>query len=377
MRSRAPGAALLHPLAGLCLVTLLTNDHWLKHAHPGFLSGKLSDFAAVFLLPVLLHALFELSYFRATRRVLSGSQANRALVVCLTVTLLVYAPPELWKPAETAYRYGVGGLQWPFRALAALLLSDALPALRPVRATADVSDLSALVMLWPAWRVARRSNGSQPSCASLRAVKLSVPLLVMLAALSVPAAAAAASHSEPYSHDGFYMSFELGGELLLLHSSASVSNGFQQPIASSATGFAPGGTLEIGGTPCTGLVLGGNVASAQFQDPIIDTLGTRFTLRNTSLDIFQLGAFAKYYPDRIAGFNVELGAGAMGLEANSIGGAALRGPYFTLAVGQGLWLARQWSLAASLRVTAADLIGDVPGATLLLIPGVFATIACH
>ena len=121
MQTRAPGAALLHPLAGLCLVTLLVNDHWLKHAHPGFISGTLSDFAAVFLLPVLLHSVFELSYFRAGRRAVNRARANNALLVCLTVTLLVYAPPELWKPAETAYRYGMGGLQWPCRALLALL----------------------------------------------------------------------------------------------------------------------------------------------------------------------------------------------------------------------------------------------------------------
>jgi len=66
----------------------------------------------------------------------------------------VYAPPELWPPAETAYRYGLGALQWPFRSLWSLIQNQTTAAFVPVRATADPSDLVALSMLWVAWRVA-------------------------------------------------------------------------------------------------------------------------------------------------------------------------------------------------------------------------------
>jgi len=157
-RARAPGTSLLHPLAVLSLVVLVANDHWLKHAHPGVLSGKLSGFAAVFLLPLFLHALFEVCYRSLTARAASVHAANRVLAVCLALTCLVYAPPEVWPPAETAYRYGLGALQWPFRALWSVVHGQVAVGLVPVQATADPSDLVALIMIWFAWRVARRET---------------------------------------------------------------------------------------------------------------------------------------------------------------------------------------------------------------------------
>jgi hypothetical protein len=56
----------------------------------------------------------------------------------------------------------------------------------------------------------------------------------------------------------------------------------------------------------------------------------------------------------------------------------LRGPGLTLEAGYGFWLARQWSLGLDARLMTAVLHGeDVRGTSLLLMPGVFATIACH
>ena len=40
----------------LALATLIANDAWLKHAHPGLLSGKLSDFAGIAVVGLLLLA---------------------------------------------------------------------------------------------------------------------------------------------------------------------------------------------------------------------------------------------------------------------------------------------------------------------------------
>jgi hypothetical protein len=153
-------SALLHPLAVLSVLVLLANDHWLKHAHPGLLSGKLSGFAAVLLLPLFLHALFELSYRAFTGGQPSARAANRALGGCLALTCLVYAPPELWPPAEAAYRYGLGALQWPFRIFWSLVRADTAARFAPVRATADPSDLLALIMLWVAWRMAHRARSA-------------------------------------------------------------------------------------------------------------------------------------------------------------------------------------------------------------------------
>ncbi|HYQ26859.1 MAG TPA: hypothetical protein VER04_06560 [Polyangiaceae bacterium] len=374
-RERGPGRALLHPLAVLSLLLLIANDHWLKHAHPGVLSGKLSGFAAVLLLPLFLHALFELSYRASTRRLPSARVANRALCACLAVTCLVYAPPELWPPAETAYRYGLGALQWPFRGLWSLVRGEPAAGFLPVRATADPSDLVALIMLWVAWRVAKRG----PRKTRPRALITTTALLFALASLSAPRSAAAVGNSQPRSHDGFYASLEIGAEGLFLQSPASVSNGFRQAIPSSATGISlPSGSLELGGTlRGTGLVLGGTISRLQVQDPIVSTLGTRFELRNASLESLRFGAFGRYYPDPQAGLSLGLGAGLMILEMPSSAGQQLEGVYVGLEAGYSAWISAEWSLGFNARVTGAGLGGELAGATWVLMPGVFVALAWH
>ena len=48
---------LIRPAFLLALLVLLLNDHFLKTAFPGWLTGKLSDFAGLFVLPVLIYAI--------------------------------------------------------------------------------------------------------------------------------------------------------------------------------------------------------------------------------------------------------------------------------------------------------------------------------
>jgi hypothetical protein len=136
-------------------VTLVVNDHYLKHHHPGLLSGKLSDFAAVLLLPLVLVAFTDLFFQGLARRLPSPRVRNGYLVGAVVLAMLVLALPEVSPLAESAYRHGFGVLQWPVRALASLVLEGKLPELRPVGATADVTDLVALPMgpvaLWLGW----------------------------------------------------------------------------------------------------------------------------------------------------------------------------------------------------------------------------------
>ena len=88
-QARAPGAALLHPALPSSLLVLLVNDHWLKRTHPGVLSGKLSDFATMLLLPVLLHALFELvaQERRVDSRIIQGRRQQIAIRQQLCIEL--------------------------------------------------------------------------------------------------------------------------------------------------------------------------------------------------------------------------------------------------------------------------------------------------
>jgi hypothetical protein len=373
----APGAALLHPIAPFSLLVLLLNDHWLKHTHPGWLSGKLSDFATMLLLPVLLHALFELGYAFTKGHAPPPLLSNRALLASIALSSLVFGLPEIWKPAETAYCYGMAGLRWPFRACAAVLTGHALPALRRCAATADPSDLLALSSAYVAWRIAHRGSATRAPRRARGAHALLGALIVLLT--SSYSAPASASGSRPYEHDGFFIDFAFGPELIWVHSPASASNGFRQPIASTATGLARGGLLELGGTlRGLGLVLGGGIGYAQADDPIVSTLGRRFELSGAQLSVLSLEAFTKYYPNPRSGLHLGGSVLFTGVEVSGGSGQQVRGPGLSLEAGHGFWIARQWSLGLDARLMAAGLFGaDVRGTTVLLMPGVFATIACH
>jgi len=176
-RNPAAGGALVHPATLGALALLAVNDHVLKRVCPGFVTGKLSDFAGVLLLPIFLHALFELGSGLVRRQPLQAAGSERALVACVALSMLAFALPEVWQPAELAYRYGLGALRWPLQALFALGGGDAPPGLRPVRATADVTDLLALPMGLLAFRIgrlggarARQAERSQSGAAQASAV---------------------------------------------------------------------------------------------------------------------------------------------------------------------------------------------------------------
>lgn len=154
---RSPGAPLLHPVMLGALLLLVVNDHVLKRVCPGVLTGKLSDVAVLVVLPLFLHGSLELLFARALRLPLGVTAGNRWLVGCLALSLLVFGLPEVWPPAEAAYRYGLGAAQWPFKAAWAWLSGGLEPRLLPVRATADLTDLLTMPSAWLAYRVAWRN----------------------------------------------------------------------------------------------------------------------------------------------------------------------------------------------------------------------------
>ncbi len=153
---RLPGAQLLHPVMLTSLALLVVNDHVLKRVCPGPLTGKLSDVAVVVVLPLFLHGCVELFFCRGLRRPLGVGAGNRWLVGCLLLSLLVFGLPEVWPPAEDAYRYGLGAAQWPLKAAWAWLRGAPEPRLLPVRATADWTDLLTMPTAWLAFVVAKR-----------------------------------------------------------------------------------------------------------------------------------------------------------------------------------------------------------------------------
>ena len=148
-----PGAGLLHPVPLVAVAVLLVNDHVLKRALPGVLSGKLSDFAGLAFFPLVLQGACEV-VLAALRR--PWRPSPRLLLHCTLLTGVVYALVKTWTPALDLWRAALGALQWPVRALAALALGRALPAMRAVAAVRDPTDLVALPALMLAWVAGRR-----------------------------------------------------------------------------------------------------------------------------------------------------------------------------------------------------------------------------
>lgn len=376
---RPAGAALLHPLAVTCLLVLVANDHALKQTHPGFVTGKLSDFSGVLLMPLFLHAAFEVLHVRLRGQLPAPRTSNRALASAALLSAVAFALPELGGPCAAVYQSGLGALQWPFRALFALLTGQGLPALRAVQATADLTDLAALPMALLAYFIGRRGRARRAG-ALARA-----PLFVALALglLTSSSSARASEPSQPNSvrrHDGFFISFALGAGVGFVDSTASISNGFQQSIPSTARGAAlPSGALTLGGTlPHLGLVLGGRLGISQLEDPVLRTLGQSFQLRNFALRVFEIQGVARWYPEPTRGLHVEAGLGGMSLESEAAFSSELhRGYCFSLAGGYDFWVARQWSIGIDGRFTAGRVSGDEFGKTTVILPTVTVEIVFH
>lgn len=372
--TRAPGAVLVHPVMLASLFVLALNDHVLKRLCPGVLTGKLSDFAVVVVLPLTLLGIVELASAHIWRRPLSDRANNRCLVACLILSLLVFALPEVWQPAEDAYRYGLAALQRPFRAVWACFLGVPLRAFRPVRATADVTDLLAMPMAWLALRVAWR--GAVPA-------RRHAPLLLATAcalALWCAPGRAFAAHSKARVHDGVYLSLEVGSGFAYIDSTDSISNGFRQDIPSTALApLAPATSVGVGGTLPVGLVLGGRLGVSNVVHPVISTLGDRFMLRHQHLVFLELGAMAQYYPDLRSGLHFGAGFGVAGLGLVDGSRGAAPGFYGSIEAGHGLFVADQWSLGLTFRLTGARTYGrdgdDVSTTTLM--PALLLCLTLH
>lgn len=100
------GGALLHPVVLASMVVLVINDHLLKHTHPSWLTGKLSDFAGLLFFPLLLQGFTELA-----ERAVVGAHVPSRTVLGISVGLVgvVFTLTEITAWGPTLY---VGALDW-------------------------------------------------------------------------------------------------------------------------------------------------------------------------------------------------------------------------------------------------------------------------
>lgn len=139
-----PGDGLLHPVALVALIVLVANDHVLKAAWGGLVTGKLSDAAGLVLAPLVAQALWEVGR-RSLRRPWGPSHAT--VVVAIVLVGAGFAAANTLEPAAAVYRVGLGLLQWPFAALAALMTSGEPRGPSPVLFVRDPWDLLTLPAL--------------------------------------------------------------------------------------------------------------------------------------------------------------------------------------------------------------------------------------
>lgn len=128
----------VHPLPVIALVVLVLNDHWLKYAGvlPGWLTGKLSDFAGVVLAPLLISELLLLAL-----------KSERVLLPVFAAVGVGFAAIKLFGPARDLY----------------LGVSDLLLGPLGVRSASalDSTDLVALAVLPPVYWWAKRRAASR------------------------------------------------------------------------------------------------------------------------------------------------------------------------------------------------------------------------
>ena len=156
-----PGDGVLHPVVLLAIGLLIVNDHVLKAAAPGWLTGKLSDVAGLVFAPIVLQAAWEL----VTGGRGSWRPSATVLGAAIAITGIGFAAIKLLPAAADLYGRTLGLLQWPFHAVAALVSGSALPGVLAAPVARDPTDLMALIGLAVAYWVGRsRVRAATAAC---------------------------------------------------------------------------------------------------------------------------------------------------------------------------------------------------------------------
>ena len=159
---------LLHPVAVAAVLVLLLNDHVLKSAFPGLLTGKLSDVVGLVFFPLLVAAVGS----RLLRRHPPGLVPASALS-----TAIAFALVKLTVPGSAAFAWLLGSAQW----LIVIALTGHA-TLQPVAVVRDPTDLLALPAVLVAVRIARRSKPTGARPLPLRSRLAPLAMAVLMAA---------------------------------------------------------------------------------------------------------------------------------------------------------------------------------------------------
>mgnify|MGYP001550380682 CR=1 FL=1 len=104
MTTQSQWAALRSPVFGAALLVLVANDHWLKGAGllPGWLTGKLSDFAGLVVAPILLATL-------------ARARTRSARLVCFGFVAAGFGAIKLWPAAARGLEHLTRAVEFGWR----------------------------------------------------------------------------------------------------------------------------------------------------------------------------------------------------------------------------------------------------------------------
>jgi hypothetical protein len=134
----ASRSLLARPVVLASIALLVVNDHWAKAAHPGVVTGKLSDFAGMIFFPLLVVAAIELALGRRWR-------SRAALVAVTAVCLAVFAAINVSDTAGSMWAAALGHAQWIPSATWAAMTGDPIAPPIAVAHTVDPTDLLAAI----------------------------------------------------------------------------------------------------------------------------------------------------------------------------------------------------------------------------------------
>jgi len=174
-RAGLPFAELLAPLPLCALVVLGANDWWLKSSQaPRWLTGKLSDFAGIFVFPLVATAVFDLVLWAAWRlgAPVDFTLRRWKLALAVALTAIGFAVLKLWPDGSQ-------------------LLVRAMRVVAPrTHVQMDATDVAALVTLPVTWWYGRRvlARGAYGRAAwALRRGAVAAPFADALACGAAPA----------------------------------------------------------------------------------------------------------------------------------------------------------------------------------------------
>jgi hypothetical protein len=144
-------------------------------------------------------------------------------------------------------------------------------------------------------------------------------------------------------HDGFFARSESGIALF----SEYVADSGGPPFRSRVRGVGQGASVSIGGTPASGLVLGGTLWTAR-MDPVFVEDGKDVTPDDDSVKVtlLRIGPFVDWYPHPDQGFHALLAVAlTVQLETDTKGNPLLPGAFgASLSTGAG----HEWFLSSEL-----------------------------